>query len=338
MMTLDARIKSLSKLGNYLKQKDVKLNKVIDEASLYNPWFSKENIQLALDGFSEFFLKEEILHHWISKYDLKNESKKIGLVLAGNIPAVGFHDILCSFVAGHQSLIKYSDKDKILMPFLVNELISISPEFSNYFEEVERLSGFDGVIATGSDNSARYFESYFGKYQHIIRKNRNGIAVLNGNESDDDLRKLGIDVFQYFGLGCRNVSKIYVPLNYKFDSLLEILHEYNDVIYHNKYKNNFDYNIALYLINKLTYLNNGSIIFLEDQRYASRIATLHYEYYEDVRQLEKKLQYDKHLIQCVVSNIHMDNQKIFNFGDAQKPKIDDYADDKDTMKFLTEFK
>ncbi|MFM2395345.1 MAG: hypothetical protein RLZZ546_3328 [Bacteroidota bacterium] len=336
MMTLKNRISTLVQLGQYIKEKDTSLLKMMEEAYIYNPWFSIKNLHSALEGIEKNFLNIDAIDNWVAKYNVIENQKKVGLILAGNIPAVGFHDILCCFIAGHKSLIKFSEKDRIIIPHLLNVLQKISAHTSEYFEEVDRLKDFDAVIATGSDNSARYFESYFGKYPHIIRRNRNGIAILEGNETHEELLKLGEDIFQYFGLGCRNVSKIFIPNDYNFTPLLEALHQFNEIVYHNKYKNNFDYNIALYLINKLKYLNNGSVILLEDSRYASRIATVHYEYYLNLEILEKKLENEAHMVQCVVSKAKLKNFKTFNFGAAQNPAIDDYADNVDTMKFLTE--
>ena len=212
-MTLSERINALVELGAYLQQRDEELQALMHKAYLHNKWFTVKNIGQAFDALSALFLADAKLNSWTKEYDLKDnvEQKPIGIVMAGNIPLVGFHDLLCVFVAGHKTLIKLSEKDNILLPHLLKVLAKINPAAVNYFEEIDRLKDFDAVIATGSNNSARYFESYFGKYPHLIRKNRNAVAVLNGHETETQLKAFGNDVFQYFGLGCRNVSKIYVP-------------------------------------------------------------------------------------------------------------------------------
>jgi len=217
---------------------------------------------------------------------------------------------------------------------LIDKMSSIDSRVTSYFEKVDRLKDFDGVIATGSNNSARYFEYYFGQKPNIIRKNRNGIAVLDGSESDDELRKLSIDVFAYFGLGCRNVSKIYVPKDYNLNHLMEILHEKKEIILHSKYKNNYDYNISLFMLNRIEYLNNGSIILKEDVAKASRISCLHYEYYNQLAELESELKNELDEIQCIASKLNFSSVETVDLGETQFPKIDDYADGVDTMKFL----
>ncbi len=335
-MKTQSRIALLVKLGHLLEDLESKeINKMCELAFNENRWFESKNIKVALSGIRDEFLDETKLKEWTSKYTIDDTAKKVGLVLAGNIPAVGWHDIMCTFLSGNVSLIKYSDKDKVIIPFLIEKLNSIDPLFAYQFESVERLKDFDAVIATGSDNSSRYFESYFAKYPHIIRKNRNAIAILNGNESAEDLHHLGKDIFTFFGLGCRNVSKLFVPVGYDFIGLLEVLHEYNDVVLNNKYINNFDYNIALFLLNKVAYQNNGSIILREDERLTSRIASLHYEYYSDMEDLMKKIRSKKEQIQCIVSNQDIEEFEVFSFGKAQQPRLADFADGIDTMQFLT---
>ena len=269
-----------------------------------------------------------------SKPETQN-SKRVGLVLAGNIPLVGFHDILCVFVAGHQSVIKLSDKDPFLLPMLLDFLKEIDAQTAAYFSTTtERLGGFDAVIATGSNNSARYFEAYFGKYPNIIRKNRNAVGILRGTETAEELRLLGNDILQYFGLGCRNVSKLYLPKGYNFTLLLETLHERNDIVLHDKYKNNFDYNFTLLILNKIKYESNGCLLMREAEEIASPISMVYYEFYDDLKGLSKTLQAKKEEIQLVVASSPIENLKTFNFGEAQKPSLSDYADGVDTLQFL----
>ncbi|MFT5764772.1 MAG: hypothetical protein ACI8X3_002204, partial [Saprospiraceae bacterium] len=303
-MKLSERINVLAYLGAYLKKGNELLDAAIELTYFHNRWFIIENTQKAIEAISTAFLQKEVLEKWVSDYDIpeKNTAKKVGLILAGNIPLVGFHDIMSVFVAGHIAKIKLSEKDKHLMPHFIKVMAEVDDRVNTYFEITERLLGFDAVIATGSNNSARYFDAYFGKYPNIIRKNRNAVAVLTGKETPEDFKALGIDIFQYFGLGCRNVSKIYVPEAYDFDPLLEALHEYNEIVLNDKYKNNFDYNYTLLILNSVAHKSNGCILMTEGQPLQSRIAQLHYEYYKDENDLKSKLDSVKEEIQCIVSN------------------------------------
>jgi hypothetical protein len=324
-------------LGHYLGKLDLlEVQSMIVQANQENPWFTHQYITLALNSFKQEFLNEEKLTPWLSQYDEIRDRKKIGLILAGNIPAVGWYDVLCTFLSGHTSVIKFSEKDKVIIPFLLSKLCELCPSASAYFEIIERLTEYDAVIATGSDNTSRYFKSYFGHRPHIIRQNRNGIGVLNGSENEEDFILLGQDIFTYFGLGCRNISKVYVPRNYNFEPFLETTHNYfKEIIHHHKYKNNYDYNIALFLLNKVKYQNNGCLILLEDSRFTSRIASLHYEYYDDEETLQSHLLKNRNLIQCIVSKNPLNDFEWFDFGKAQSPGLTNYADGIDTMKFLS---
>jgi len=335
-MTLSERIDVLVKLGEKLQLKDEALQALMQKTYFHNRWFVVENVEKSIDAICTHFLNKENLENWVSNYDIPNNQnpKTIALVLAGNIPLVGFHDVLCVFIAGNKSKIKVSEKDQFLLPYLVKLMTEINGEVVDYFEFIERLKGFDAVIATGSNNSARYFESYFGKYPNIIRKNRNAIAVLDGQETAADLHSLGEDVFTYFGLGCRNVSKIYVPENYAFEPLLEAMHEYKEVILNDKYKNNFDYHYTLLILNKVDYKANGCIIMTEEKSLQSRIASLHFEYYKNDDTLVEDIASRKDEIQCVVTKKELDAVDIIPFGRAQKPTLTDYADGVDTMQFL----
>lgn len=336
LMNYKDKVTALSKVGRYILSFPDELNAVLHRAQGKNPWFTIDFGKKALTEIAQFFLTEELLLAWGDKYKIQNQvgGKRVGLVLAGNIPAVGFHDVLCSFICDHISVIKYSEKDDVLIPHLLEKLIEFDPRADVYFEKVERLQDFEAVIATGSNNSARYFEYYFGKYPNIIRRNRNAVAVLNGQESDEDLEQLGHDIFTYFGLGCRNVSKVYIPKGYDLDRLLEATHKFNELIHHNKYKNNFDYTVALYLLNLVKYLNNGCLIVRESEDIASRISCLHYEYYDDRESLSSSLLSRKEEIQCIVSGQEIKGLRTFGFGEAQKPSLMDYADDVDTIQFL----
>ena len=339
-MTLQERIDALVRLGDHLRGKDEYLEAVIKRTAYHNPWFTGENQQAAVDAVADRMLRREVLERWLACYTIPEETAPttVGLVMAGNIPLVGFHDLLCVFAAGHRAQIKLSEKDPYLLPYLLELLARFDGRAAGYFETVGRLEGFDAVIATGSNNSSRYFEAYFGRYPHIIRRNRNGVAVLTGAENREELAGLGKDVFRYFGLGCRNVSKVYVPAGYRFEPLLEALHEYRDIVLHNKYKNNFDYNFAVHVLNKTVYKNNGCILLTENASLQSRIGELYYEYYESIDVLEKELARRESEIQCIIAREGLLKGTAVPFGRSQEPELGDYADGVDTMRFLLEIR
>lgn len=335
-MNLNERISALAKLGEHLQGQDDFLEAIIHRTEYNNPWFTKENQHLAIQAIASEFLDKSKLESWAANYPIADEPqlKTVGMVMAGNLPLVGFHDLVCAFVAGYKSKIKLSDKDRFLLPYLLQLLEKYAPGAADYFEIVEQMSGFDAVIATGSNNSARYFEAYFGKYPHIIRKNRNAVAVLDGTETDDDLHLLGKDVFRFFGLGCRNVSKLYLPKGYHFAKLMEALHDFREIANHSKYRNNFDYNLALLMLNQVPYFNNGCIIVAENRDIASRIATLHYEFYENIPTLEAGLTSRTEEIQCIVAKPGLLSLPTIPFGKSQEPGLFDYPDGVDVMEFL----
>lgn len=335
-MLLEERINVLGQLGAYLSAQPEEIKNIAENAYVLNRWFTPENVILSIQSMATAFMDVNMLKSWTDKYQIKDQAKKVGLVLAGNIPMVGFHDILSVFVSGNKSIIKLSDKDPILIPFMIDKMISFDSRVNEYFETTERLTDFDAVIATGSNNAARYFEQYFSKYPHIIRKNRNAVAVLDGSESESDLKLLGEDVFTYFGLGCRNVSKLYLPKGYDIDIVLKAFEDYGDISNHNKYRNNFDYTMALWLLNNVVFKNNNCVIVQESEMIQSRIATIHYEFYDTKESLIKHLEEDKkEEIQCIVSKEKIGSYQSFYFGAAQKPQLADYADGVDTMSFLT---
>lgn len=337
--TIDAFVK----LGKYLTdfcdkcysnapQVDQDLKEIIARAGHHNGWFTEDNILFSLQQWGDL-LTEKNIKDWLSNYSFNenSEPKTIGIVMAGNIPLVGFHDFLSVLLSGNKVLAKLSSNDKVLLPYISNYLIRQEPSLSDKIEFTEdKLENFDAVIATGSNNTSRYFEYYFGKKPNIIRKNRNSVAVLIGNETEEELKALGEDIFRYYGLGCRNVSKIYVPKGYDFDSLFNALFHYQDIIHQHKYANNYDYNKAVYLMSEFKILDNGFLILKEDEALTSPISALFYSYYDDETSLREKLQNMEEQIQCVVSNAERD----INFGDTQKPSLSDFADGIDTMEFL----
>ncbi|MBK6363260.1 MAG: acyl-CoA reductase [Saprospiraceae bacterium] len=334
-MNVKERIKTLDLLGKRLTNYD--FSEIIEKAKNKNPWFTTENIKLSLNAVISEFLTEKKLNDWIGHYSLPQlvQPKKIGLVLAGNIPMVGFHDILCVFICGHISMIKFSDKDDVLIPALLELMFGIHPETKTYFQRVDSLKDYQAVIATGSNNTSKYFHYYFKDVPHIIRKNRNGIAILDGKETKEELQLLCHDIFYYFGLGCRNVSKLYIPENYDFQPLLTAFDEWKNISYHHKYKNNLEYNQALYLLNLSPFMEHDTILLMESENISSRVGCLHYEYYHDMVSLENKLTAISDQIQCIVgkplegSIVHR-----IGFGNTQNPSLSDYADGIDTVDFL----
>lgn len=340
-MNLEERLQVLIQTGKLLAKKEP--NAIVELAILKaqqeNQWFTDENTRLALQAIIDNFMNAEKLKEWTSKYDIKESlttPKKIGLVLAGNIPFVGIHDVMTCFVAGHQSNIKYSDKDSYLIPMIIKLLVQEDERAAHYFVEQERMNEVDAIIATGSNNSSRYFEHYFSQKPHIIRKNRSSIAVIDDDTSMDDLKDLAEDVYRYFGLGCRNVSKIYLPKSYKIEKVMEAFEGWKEIVLHNKYKNNFDYNYAIYLLNKVKFFTNGCIIAMESEEITSRISVLHFEYYSSKEELLNSLHSSIDKIQCIVSKHALGSFNTIPFGKAQSPELWDYSDGVDTLQFLIE--
>jgi hypothetical protein len=355
-MTIQKRIEAFAALGKFLnqfsekgvKQKDNPLNEkfyndfneLIQSVHFHNGWFTEDNVRNAVAEIS-FSLNKKLLKEWTSIYSENisenKKSKRVAVIMAGNIPLVGFHDMLCVLVSGNIFIGKLSSDDNLLLPFIAKILIAIEPEFDKYIEFTNgQIKNMDAVIATGSNNTARYFDYYFGKYPNIIRKNRNSVAVIIGEESINDLRLLGKDIFQYFGLGCRNISKLFVPKGYKFDTFYQSIFEYRNIVNNNKYGNNYDYNRTVYLMsNHSSLLDNNFLLLKEDENYSSPIGVLFFEYYDNAEDLAKRLETDKEQIQCIVSNNNLFKNAI-PLGEAQCPKLLDYADGIDTMKFLLE--
>jgi hypothetical protein len=330
-MNLQHRIDLLIRLGEYILSDDENWTAAKERASRENGWFIPEFVDLASNNIARSFLQKEALEKWVAGYQLPDQNLKpqiVGLIMAGNIPLVGFHDWLCIFISGHKALIKPSSKDQVLIKHLLEKLNEWNADAATFSEFSEMLKGCDAYIATGSNNSSRYFEYYFKKYPHIIRRNRTSVAVLTGEETNEELEKLADDVYLYFGLGCRNVTKIYVPSEYDFIPLLEAFRKYNYQADHHKYKNNYDYNLALHLLNKKYYMTNGSILLIEEALFFSPISQLNYEFYNDGNILQNLLKQNSDL-QCIVG------KGFIGFGSSQSPVISDYADGVDTLQFLS---
>jgi hypothetical protein len=335
-MNLDQRIKAFAILGEYLKNiGEEEFQSLAEGAGNQNPWFTIFSVQMAMKGIGEF-LSESALKKWTNSYSPARSERKVALIMAGNIPFVGFHDLLAILISGHSALLKLSSKDQFLMKYLIRKLVEIEPEFNPKIVIAEELmKNFDAVIATGSDNSSRYFEYYFGKYPHIIRKNRTSVGILNGNETVAELNELGKDVFTYFGLGCRNISKLFVPEHYEFIKLLDNWSSYESIIHHYKYCNNYDYQKSILLVNRVPFLDNGFILLQKSDRIVSPISVLYHEGYRNEKDLEEKIAGIRDKIQVIVGNSKLCTVP---FGKAQYPRVTDYADNVDTMKFLSELK
>lgn len=333
-MNLERRIEAFVELGNRIKfiSPDDYRNWV-SAARNANNWFTERSIELALEGVTKL-LDEKNLKEWLEKYEIRTSiPKKVGVVMAGNIPMVGFHDFLSVLVSGHQLFAKLSSQDNVLIKRISDYLIDIENGFRERIHFTERLTGMDAVIATGSDNTAKYFNYYFSSVPHIIRQNRVSCAVLTGEESDKDLQELGKDIFLYFGMGCRNVAKMYVPAHYDFSLLLKSLDKYKDLVDLHKYYNNYDYNKSVYLLNKTPHLDNGFCIFTESDSMVSPVSVVYYETYHNREDLDARVARNKDKIQVMVSKDgHFPGSKAF--GEAQFPLPSDYADGVDTIRFL----
>lgn len=330
----DQLIIALEKLSDFMANPNDEFNSAINSARNGNGWFTVEEVKRSMLSLAKMLNKDD-LKQWLANIEINKNPKKVGLILAGNIPLVGFHDVLCVLATGNIAIIKMSSSDDKLLPALLKELLVIEPGFTDQIIYSERLKDFDAIIATGSNNTSRYFDYYFSKVPNIIRKNRNSVAVLNGSETQTELENLGHDIFDYFGLGCRNVSKIYIPKGYELKRFFEPVEKHQPIIHHFKYNNNYDYNKSIYLVNGVNHFDNGFLLVKEDENFVSPLAVLFYEEYNDIKEIEEKLTLQDEQIQCVVSNINLKiNKNKISFGDSQNPKLWDYADNINTINFL----
>ncbi|MEP6951785.1 MAG: acyl-CoA reductase [Ginsengibacter sp.] len=328
-MDLMERIDLMEKLGNYLVSDDEKLEAVKQKAFEKNKWFTEKFVNLSLKNIATQFLERTKLENWVNYYNIENNisPKIIGIVMAGNIPLVGFHDFLSVFMSGHKQMIKLSEKDDLLLVHIIEKLMLWNTEFAGLAEVAVFLKNCDAYIATGSNNSSRYFKYYFGKYPSVIRGNKTSVAVLTGKESSEELSSLADDVHTYFGLGCRNVTKLFVPAHYDFIPLLDDFKKYGYFADHTKYKNNYDYNLTLLIMNNKFYMTNDSIILFENENIFSPLSQLHYSFYDDENAILNDLKKNGN-VQRIIGN------GVIAFGEAQQPGLFDYADGKDTMEFL----
>ena len=328
-MDLENRINILVELGEFMQSGDTYWQSAKTNTFHHNPWFIPEFIELAAKNIVTLYLQRDLLEKWLDNYDfpLENkEPKNVGIVMAGNIPLVGFHDFISCFLSGHRQFIKLSSKDSWLFPIILNFLIRKKPAFADEVQITTMLRGMDAYIATGSNNSARYFEYYFGKYPSLIRRNRTSIAFLEGDETAEELERLADDIFLYFGLGCRNVTQIHVPENYNFIPLLQACRKYQWMAEHHKYKNNFDYRLSLAILNNSYYMTNDCLLLLENESPFSPIAVQHYSFYDNRDDWFPTGENAN--LQCIIGRHYLP------FGNTQLPKLTDYADGADTLKFL----
>ncbi len=335
-MTLAERVSALSALGDYLKNiENTALDALFKKAAIENPWFTRANLDRAWKGVLSYLEKGK-LEKWASAYNFPDRPpRKVGLVMAGNIPMVGFHDLLCVLISGNKALVKTSSNDYTLIKFIVESLTEVQPLLGERVELAERLNKMDAVIATGSDNSGRYFEYYFSKIPHIIRKNRSSCAILTGEEHPEDLAELGEDMFSYFGMGCRNVSKLFLPRGYNIEQLLNALQEYSFLLDHNKYRNNYDYRKSILLLNKEPHFDTGFALFKESAEMVSPLSIIYYEVFENEAALSLRLIETREKIQAI-SSYKGQYPGSHPFGTLQMPALTDYADGVDTLKFLAE--
>jgi hypothetical protein len=309
----------------------------IEEAGLLNPWFTRQNILISLSGISKILNRKNLVS-WLKTWNPESLSPKIplkiGVIMAGNLPFVGFHDFLSVLITGHKFIGKLSTRDNRLLPMVSNIISVINKDlFENIELTDEKLYGIDAIIATGSNNTYRYFDYYFGKYPHIFRKNRNSVAILKGNETPDELASMGDDIFTYFGLGCRNVSKIFVPEKYEFNKLFEVLEKFLYITEHHKYMNNFQYYRSVYLLNKIPHYDNGFLLLKQDKSYHSPVSVLFYDYYSSTEKLVEKLVSDNIFLQCIAGN-EIPGLKTVPFGKTQFPELWEYPDNINTIDFL----
>ncbi len=338
-------IKTFSILGNSMKKWGAKADReafnpfvagefydrmqtAILGAKAHNGWFSEASIRESLTQIGES-LSEENLSAWVERYPLVKKPKSVGLILAGNIPMVGFHDVLSTIFSGNKASIKLSRDDKILIPLLLEIVVALQPELENQIDLVDKLNSAEAVIATGSDNTARYFEKYFGHLPRVIRKNRTSVALIDGTESPEELKELGKDIFSYYGLGCRNVSHLLLPKGYDLNNIFGAIVDYGEVINHNKYCNNYDYYKAIFLMNQEKIIENGFLLTRETEELFAPVAMLHYHFYENKEEAKAYITKNEEKIQAIIG------KEYIPFGAAQAPALDDYADGVDTMKFLT---
>ncbi|MEC3875147.1 acyl-CoA reductase [Chryseobacterium salviniae] len=342
-MNIENQVLGLTRLSDYIKafllkntedynENDVGFELLIKKSEIENPWFTVENQKFALRQWADL-LTEENINNWLSEYSISKLTKRVGLILAGNIPLVGLHDVISVVLSNHIPVIKLSSKDRYMIPFLLKKWSEFS-DGNVQFEFVEKLEYFDAIIATGSNNTARYLEYYFKNHLHIIRKNRTSIAVIKGDETEEELQFLAEDIFRYFGLGCRNVTRLFIPQDFVIDRLFESFIGFQDIINHNKYANNYDYNRAIYLLNQEKFWDNNFVMMKEDEKLFSPLSVINFSRYSSLDEVRNFIAENEKNIQCVVAKKELGLDSVA-LGEAQNPGLNTYADNVDTMKFLS---
>ncbi|MFM7671196.1 MAG: acyl-CoA reductase [Bacteroidota bacterium] len=330
-MNLTERIDWAVQLGSYLRSEDPEWLEARDQAHRSNPWFIPPFIDQAIDQIASAYLDRDHLIRWAADESVPDQVENpmtVGIVMAGNLPLVGFHDWLCTFISGHHARIKLSGQDAVFFQHIQKTLIAWNSQLAPYVQLAERLTGSDAYIATGSDNTARYFEYYFGKFPHIIRKNRTSVAVLDGQESPADLEKLSEDIYTYFGRGCRNITHLLAPRNYDFQPLLQSGQAFQYLSDFHKYKNNYDYQLAICLLNKEFYMTNGIALLVERPSVFAPISMVHYSYYDNREEVDRWMHDHSDQLQCRLGSFGQP------FGTVQQPALHDYADGVNTLQFL----
>lgn len=336
-MTLEDRIDLLAKLGKHIAEKGDYLEAILHRTEYNNAWFTKAFQHQALDWIAQHWLQKNVLSDWATHYSIppQNESKNIGLITESSIPMASFHDIISIFLLGFHAQIILSEENKFTLQYFAKWLGEQEPNCKKYFSIVDKVKGFDAIIVNSDKKKNAFYQTYFGKFPNLIRQKKYACGILQGNESETDILKLGKDIFDYFGLGSRNVSKIYVPNNYDFDFFLKTLHEgFKRIVLHSKYKNNFDYNYSIFMLNKMPFLSNGCLLLIENEALASRIATLHYETYKDENELIAKIKAQETETEIIVSNKAIENLDVVAFGQSQKPPLLEYKKGNQTLNFL----
>lgn len=339
MPSVRNRISAVCELGRFLAnvvnhtEDTSDFHSKLKLASVHNQWFTPDNLEFCLKHWSEI-LTEDNITDWLGRYKIASQPKKVGIVMAGNLPLVGLHDLIAVLLSGHQAVVKTSSKDEVLMSAVIDFLTEKLPDLKNAIQKTDKLKDLDAVIATGSNNTARYFEYYFRNIPHIIRKNRTGVAVLDGSESEEELKNLSQDVFRYFGLGCRSITRLFLPENYDVKILFNAFYKWKDIIHHSKYANNYEYNRTIYLMNKEDFFDNNFLILKESDAYHAPIGVLHYSFYHHPEILNKELIARQDEIQCIAGRVFTDFDNSVELGQTQKPGLNDYADGVDVMRFL----
>jgi hypothetical protein len=342
-MNIENQVLGLTKVSEYIKEflaknkdyyndNDSDFELLLEKSKIENQWFTIENQKFALQQWADL-LSEENINNWLKEYSISKISKRVGLIMAGNIPLVGLHDVISVVLSNHIPVIKLSSKDRYIIPFLLKKWNEFS-EGNVQFEFVEKLENFDAVIATGSNNTARYLEYYFKNHLNIIRKNRTSVAVLKGDETEEELQLLANDIFQYFGLGCRNVTRLFIPQDFLIDRLFESFIGFQDIIHHNKYANNYDYNRAVYLLNQDKFWDNNFVMLKEDEKLFSPLSVINFSRYSSLDEVKNFIAENEENIQCIAAKDELGFDSI-KFGEAQNPGLNTYADNVDTMKFLS---